>query len=75
MYSFLLKKTDESFEWFTYSGRTMKITASVTLEKGVRFGVRQSSDPDMVRFTLASNDRVFLVPLEKARSIAKGLKR
>jgi hypothetical protein len=75
MYSFLLKKTDENFDWFTYGGRSLNITASVTLEKGAKFGVRQSSDPDMVRFTLASNDRVFLVPLEKARAIAKGTKR
>ena len=75
MYSFLLKRTEDDFDWFTYGGRSLKITASITLEKGTKFGVKQSSDPDMVRFTLASNDRVFLVPLEKARTIAKGLKR
>lgn len=75
MYSFLLKKTEENFDWFTYSGRSLKITSSVTLEKGTKFGVRQSSDPDMVRVTIASNDRVYLVPLEKARALAKGTKR
>jgi hypothetical protein len=75
MYSFLLKRTEEDFDWFTYSGRPLKIVANVTLEKGVKFGVRQSADPELVRFCLASNDRVYLVPLEKARSIAKGLKR
>ena len=82
MYSFLLEsriKPESDYDWFTYQGAPLTLDFRgnpVLIDKGMRFGVRKSSDGKKIRLVLPKDaNRVLTIDVATAEKLAKGIKR
>jgi hypothetical protein len=81
MYSFLLAriKPDTEYEWFTFKGQspvTLEFRGKpVLINKGMKFGVRKSSNGKNIRLVLPNDvNRVITIDENTAATLAKGAK-
>lgn len=82
MYSFLIQslvKPETNYDFFTYSGaKPVEVTfrgKAIEIKKGMRFGVRKSSNGKMIRLIFPDDPtRVITIDLATAQRLAKGIK-
>lgn len=82
MYSFLIQslvKPETNYDFFSYSGaKPVEVSfrgKPIEIKKGMRFGVRKSSNGKMIRLIFPDDPtRVITIDLETAQRLAKGIK-
>lgn len=83
MYGYLVNaapKGEEAYQFFTYRGQKPVALPfrgqTYQVMKGMRFGVRPSSNGKFIRLIFPENkNRVFTIDLPTAKSLAKGVGR
>jgi hypothetical protein len=79
MYAFLIAAplSEDAYQFFTFQGKkpvSLDFRGKESMvDKGMRFGVRPSSNGKFIRLIFPHNkNRVFTISLDKAKELAKG---